>query len=169
MSGIRLFYASTTGATRRIAEMVAKELGGDDLRAEQIIYAEPDDFLEASGLVLGISTWEEGAPHPDWEDFIEKLEGVCLRGKTVALFGLGDQKGYSGEFLGGMGVLYDRLVACRARIIGSWPLEGYDFERSGAVRDGCFVGLAIDEENQADLSEERVRSWVASIRSEMAK
>jgi flavodoxin I len=34
------------------------------------------------------------------------------------------------------------------------------------VRDGLFVGLACDEQNQFDLSEGRVADWVAQLKDE---
>ncbi|RMF69726.1 MAG: flavodoxin FldA, partial [Cyanobacteria bacterium J069] len=47
-----------------------------------------------------------------------------------------------------------------------WPTDGYDFNESKAVRDGKFVGLAIDEDNQSDLTTERIQSWVAQLKRE---
>jgi hypothetical protein len=31
-----------------------------------------------------------------------------------------------------------------------------------------FIGLAIDEDNQSDLTDERVKAWVAQIKKEFA-
>merc|ERR1712193_594743 len=42
---------------------------------------------------------------------------------------------------------------------------GADSERSGTSWDE-FVGLACDEDNQPDMSEERVKAWVAQIKGE---
>ncbi|MCO6062464.1 flavodoxin domain-containing protein, partial [Pseudomonas sp. MOB-449] len=63
-----------------------------------------------------------------WEEFLPKLEGVDLSGKTVAIFGLGDQVGYPKEFLNAMGILYDFVVERGATVVGAWPTEGYEFE-----------------------------------------
>ena len=46
--------------------------------------------------------------------------------------------------------------------------RSYDFSESKAVKNGKFVGLAIDEDNQSDLTEERVKTWVAQIKREFA-
>ena len=35
-----------------------------------------------------------------------------------------------------------------------------------SVRDDKFIGCAFDEDNQADLSEERAKAWVAQIKGE---
>lgn len=46
----------------------------------------------------------------------------------------------------------------------AWSASGYDFENSLAIADQVFVGLAIDEENQADLTPQRVEEWIDTIR-----
>ena len=43
---------------------------------------------------------------------------------------------------------------------GAWPTDGYDHEESKSIDGGKFVGLACDEDNQPDLSEERVNERV---------
>ena len=92
-----------------------------------------------------------------------------LSGKTVALFGLGDAYGYSGEFVNALGTLYRKVVERGATVVGAWPTDGYDFEESNAVVDDQFVGLVIDEDNEADLSDDRVARWADSIRSALAE
>ena len=42
------------------------------------------------------------------------------------------------------------------------------FEESTAVVDGQFVGLVIDEDNEADLSDDRVARWADTSRSALA-
>jgi flavodoxin I len=46
--------------------------------------------------------------------------------------------------------------------------DGYDFTESKAVKNSNFVGLTIDEDNQSDLTDERVKIWVAQIKKEFA-
>ena len=43
--------------------------------------------------------------------------------------------------------------------------EGYDFEASKALTEegSQFVGLALDDENEFDLSEARIRTWCQQI------
>ncbi|NMG60515.1 flavodoxin FldA, partial [Geitlerinema sp. P-1104] len=49
--------------------------------------------------------------------------------------------------------------------VGYWPTDGYEFEESKAVRDGKFVGLALDEDNQSEMTEERVQAWTSQLKS----
>ena len=62
-----------------------------------------------------------------------------------------------------IGILYDRVAARGARIIGFTPTEGYDFVASAGERDGHFLGLALDEDNQSDLTERRIAAWIKQL------
>ena len=64
----------------------------------------------------------------------------------------------------------DELKECfekqGATAIGFVPSDGYEFEESKSVVDGKFVGLACDEDNEPDQSEDRVNAWIDQIKSE---
>jgi len=169
MAKARIFYGSSTGNTQRIAEQIAEELGDLIESVTDIAKASPDDLASAEALILGVSTWEDGQLQEDWDDFFPELDGIDLSGKTVALFGLGDAYGFSGEFVNALGTLYRKVRERGATVVGAWPTDGYDFDDSSAVVDGRFVGLVIDEENDADLSDERVARWADTIRSSLAE
>lgn len=51
--------------------------------------------------------------------------------------------------------------------IGYWSTEGYEFTESKAVRDRKVVGLALDEDNQSDLSDDRIKTWVTQLKQEL--
>jgi flavodoxin I len=169
MAKARIFYGSSTGNTQRIASRIEEELGDLIESVTDIAEASPDDLASAQALILGVSTWEDGQLQEDWEDFFPELDRIDLSGTTVALFGLGDAYGFSGEFVDALGTLYRKVRERGATVVGSWPTDGYDFDESSAVVDGRFVGLVIDEENEADLSDDRVARWADSIRSALAE
>ncbi|MFN9675593.1 MAG: flavodoxin FldA, partial [Microcystis sp.] len=52
------------------------------------------------------------------------------------------------------------------KTVGYWPTDGYDFNESKALKNGKFVGLALDEDNQSDLTEQRIKTWVAGLKGE---
>ena len=87
-------------------------------------------------------------------------------GKTIAIYGLGDQVGYPDEFLDAMGELHEFFTERGAKLVGSWPTDGYEFEQSAAVIDDKFVGLALDLDNQAGLTEDRLNAWLSQIAPE---
>jgi flavodoxin I len=94
------------------------------------------------------------------------LQDVDFTGKTVALYGLGDQEKYADNFVDALGILYDFVTARGARVVGAWPTDGYDFMASKAERDGEFVGLVLDQDNQKQLSDDRLETWLRLIAGE---
>jgi flavodoxin I len=50
--------------------------------------------------------------------------------------------------------------------VGFWSTDGYEHSDSKAIKNGKFVGLAIDEDNQSELTDERIKKWVAQIKPE---
>ncbi|BAZ20359.1 flavodoxin [Kalymmatonema gypsitolerans NIES-4073] len=47
---------------------------------------------------------------------------------------------------------------------GFCSTDGYDFNESKALKNGKFVGLALDEDKQSDLTQERVKTWVVQVK-----
>lgn len=123
----------------------------------------PEDLLPFKMLIFGIPTWGIGELQEDWAGFLPGLEELDLSGKMIALFGLGDQESYPDTFADALGTLYDLLHNTDCEITGHWPAEGYDFLGSAAVRNGNFVGLVLDEDNQPDMTEKRVKDWLGQI------
>jgi len=175
MAKIGIFFGTDTGRTRRVAKSIAKKLG--DLAAEPVNINKTtvDDFLSYDALIIGTPTLgdgelpglESGAQSESWAEFLPQLDGADMSGKLVAIYGLGDQEKYGNEFCDAMGLLYDTIATCGATVIGAWPTEGYDFKVSQSVIDGQFVGLALDNDNQADLTETRVDRWLEIIRPQL--
>ena len=100
----------------------------------------------------------------DFEVFFTGIENLDLKGKVVALFGLGDQNVYDLSFVNSLEILYNKLKDKGCTIVGQWPVDGYFFKKSSAVINNEFVGLAIDEENQSELTDERIKKWIEIIK-----
>jgi len=164
MSKIGIFYGSSTGNTEVIAEKI-KALFGDEADLYNIDSVSKEEIEGYDYLIFGTSTWGIGDMQDDWEDFIETLDEVDFNKKKVALFGLGDQVNYAESFVDGMGAIYDAIYD-RVDIVGSWPLDGYVFKESAAQKNGKFIGLAIDKENQSGLTDERLEAWVEQLKKE---
>ena len=88
-----------------------------------------------------------------------------MTGKKIAFFGIGDQVEWIDSFVNGMGMLHHR-IAKFATVVGFTSIEGYDFEVSLAIKDNKFVGLAIDDVNQADMTDKRITDWVEQLKKE---
>lgn len=162
---IGLFFGSDEGNTERVAYLIQQCLGQDLVEVHDIADVTQLDLVHYEQMILGIPTWDFGQIQSDWEEFWDDVADVDFSGKTVALFGLGDQFGYGDYFLDAMGMLHDVIVANGARIVGHWSTEGYDFEASKAEipGEGLFVGLALDEDQQEELTLERLNRWCRQI------
>ena len=67
------------------------------------------------------------------------------------------------RFVDAIGVLYDAVTEKGAEVVGFTDTKGYEFEVSAAVRDGQFVGLVLDQDNQSGKSEKRIAAWTSQI------
>ncbi len=156
MTGI--FYGSSVGNTRFVAEKLELLIPHAELNPVET--ATQQDIEKYDFLILGTSTWGIGNMQDDFETFVDTLVGSDLTGKTIALFGLGDQFTYPDTYCNGMGKLYELIKDKGCTFVGSWPIDDYDFSDSMAVVDGKFVGLALDEDNEPDLTDYRLNEWI---------
>lgn len=168
MAQIGLFFGSDEGNSERIAYRIQKRLGEDVVDVHDIADVTQLDFAGYNKIILGIPTWDFGQIQSDWEEFWGDISAVDFSGKIVAFFGLGDQFGYGEYFLDAMGMLHDVVIQTGPEIIGHWPTEGYEFDASKAEIPGTgkFVGLALDEDQQENLTAERLNRWCAQIHAE---
>ncbi len=167
MARVRIFYGSTTGHTEEVAAMIADRLGGAVEYIRDISVASIGDLAGAEALILGVSTWDDGQLQQDWERFFPNFDEVDFQGKPVALFGLGNSREFPGQFCDALGILHRKIVQCCGRVVGYWPVDGYRFKASGAVVEGRFCGLALDQENEPDKTPDRLNQWVEQIRGEL--
>ena len=48
--------------------------------------------------------------------------------------------------------------------MGKTSTDGYSFSDSKGADDGEFLGLVIDENNQSNLTDERIAAWVEKLK-----
>lgn len=164
-SRIGIFYGSSTCYTEMAAEQIHEKLTSRGAQLHNIIDTPISRFLEYDFLIFGIPTWDYGELQEDWENIWDDISELDLSGKTAAVFGLGDQIGYPDWFQDAMGYLYHLLAAQGATLVGHWPNKGYNYKESKALTEDqkYFVGLPLDDENEAELSEERISQWLGAI------
>ncbi len=166
MAKIGIFYGGTSkGSTYKTAKTICDQFGESNVSLHNVNEATKEDLEKYHYLILGTSAWGIGEMHQDWERFIDVLAEADLKKKKVALFGLGDQIEYPESFVDGMGTVFCRLPM-KENVVGFWPTQGYSFYYSSAEMDGKFVGLAIDEDSQPELTEERITKWVDLLKKE---
>jgi len=163
---IKLIYGSDTGNTELVTEDIVKLL--DNVEVTTVGDLTPEDW-DYDKFILGIPTWYDGELQSDWEDYFEEFKTIDFKDKTVAIFGLGDQLGYEEWFCDGIGILAEVILKNGGRVIGYTDKdESYDFETTpkSIIKDDVFYGLCIDEDNQGELTQERLSKWVEQIKLE---
>ena len=168
MNKTAIIYSFNTKKTGKIAAQIQESFKDDAIAMVNAEEIGDELFLSYDQIIMGVPTWFDGELPNYWDEFVPALEDMDLTGKRIALFGLGDQKGYPENFLDGVGLMAEILEAQGATLVGFTSREGYDFESSRALRGDHFVGLAIDYENQGSMNKNRVASWVDQLRKEFA-
>tara|TARA_B100001121_G_scaffold62950_1_gene55228 strand:- start:1466 stop:1963 length:498 start_codon:yes stop_codon:yes gene_type:complete len=163
---IKIIYGSDTGNTELVVEDLIKLLPNTEVTTVADLTPEDWDYDK---FILGIPTWYDGELQSDWEDYFEEFKTIDFTDKTVAIFGLGDQLGYDEWFCDGIGILAEVILKNGGRVIGYTDKdESYDFETTpkSIIKDDVFYGLCIDEDNQGELTQERLSKWVEQIKLE---
>ncbi len=166
---VKLIFGSDTGNTDYVVDTyIINMLDPLEVEVIEVHNLKPEDWDTDNLIILGIPTWYDGELQSDWEDYFEEFQQIDFTGKTVAIFGLGDQIGYSEYFVDGIGILAKVVLENGGKIIGHWPTEGYDYDESkGLLNEDYFYGLALDEDNESDLTFQRVEKWVQQIKQSL--
>lgn len=167
MSNKVIIYSFHTQKSKKVAEKIIDAFGNENIQAINAEELTSEIFEKNDHFILSAPTWFDGELPNYWDEFIPDLEEMNLTNKTFAVFGLGDQKGYPENFCDAIGILVEVLEKCGATIVGKTPAVGYTFESSRAKRGDQFVGLPLDQENQAKLTGERIARWVEQLKIEM--
>jgi flavodoxin I len=114
MNKFAIIYASLTGNTEEIAELIAdgiRETGAEvDIRSVENSNAE--QLLQYRGYLLGAYTWGDGELPDEFIDFCDEMDEINLRGSKAAVFGSGDS-GFD-IYCGAVDYLEDKLRECGA-------------------------------------------------------
>ena len=161
MAKIGVFYGSTTGVTEEVANKISEKLDNADVYN---IAGNLEKMNDYDVIVMGTSTWGYGDLQDDWQGVLDDMPSLNLSGKKVAYFGTGDQSSFSDTFIDGIGIIHEKIKDSGVTLIGETETDGYTFDGSRGVEDGKFLGLAIDEVNQSDLTDERVEKWTEEIK-----
>lgn len=170
MKKIALIYWPKKGNTENAAYRIYDRFDREMIDIFTITGFNTAEFALYDAFIIGGSTtgadhWED-AHKSRWVDFFARLEKADIKGKPFAQFGLGDQVRYPDHFVDGMRGIKDKFEAGGAVHKGMWPVEGYDFTDSDSVENGQFIGLALDLDNQEELTDARIDRWVAQLRKE---
>ncbi len=165
MEKIAIIYSFNSTKTAKAAEKIKEAFGPDfnivPINAEELT---EELFLSFKYLILGVPTWFDGELPNYWDEFVPAIEDLNLKGKTIAIFGLGNQVEYPENFGDAVGIMAKLVQEKGADIIGKTSASGYNFELSKALESDNFVGLILDQETQPRLSKERIENWVSELK-----
>lgn len=171
MDKIAILFGPTGGNTEKAARMVAKAFGEQNVTLIPVKDAQESDIKTFSSIIfggptVGTHTWSDPTQKNDWDVFLTRLYKMNLAGKNCAVFGLGDQVSYSFKFVDDIGAIADQVVLAGGKLVGLVGPEGYAFDESKAFRDGKFLGLPLDEDNEPEQTEARINRWVEILKTE---
>lgn len=170
---VGIFYAPSGGSVQKVARQIKQKLAEVQPDMQVISDIVPLQLLDYHNLVLvcstlGRNTWEMEQKDP-WSSFLPKMLRIRLDGRKVALVGLGDHVSYPNNFVDGMGILGQTVEEIGGKLIGATPTRDYIFNDSRALCDGKFIGLPLDEDYEAEKTEERLSGWVGNILQEITR
>ncbi len=164
MKKIGLLYSFNTNKTAQVAKRIQENFDEKDIEPVNAEDINGNEFSSFDNLILGCPTWFDGELPNYWDEFLPELEDLNLKGKTIALFGNGDQVGYPENFVDAIGIMAEALEKQGAEIVGYTSVKDYSYERSKAERGDHFCGLAIDFENQSRLNNKRIKEWCEQLK-----
>jgi flavodoxin I len=164
MNKIAILYGTSGGSVESVAKQVQDLFEGtaDIYNVLDVSLSEIQDYKY---IIVGTSTTGIGDLQDDWEGFLPSFAKIDFTGKKVAIFALGDSASYSTSFAESMKVVYDEIYD-KVEVVGRVPDVGYMYDDSTAVEDGVWFGLPLDEDNEYDMTEERLEKWVEQLKKE---
>jgi flavodoxin I len=169
MKKIGIFYSSRSHKTKQQVKKIIKHLEKNDVEEIHVEEATHKDFEKFENYIFAVPTWFDGELPYYWDEFLPTIEEDDLKGKKFALFGGGDQVGYPENFVDGLGIMAEYIEAHGGKVVGFTSTKGYEYEYSRAERGNRFVGLALDIENQASMSDGRIEKWVNQLKESFNK
>jgi len=169
MSKTGIFYSFNSIKTAKAAEKIKEAFRPDfnivPVNAEELT---EELFLSFTNLILGVPTWFDGELPNYWDEFVPAMEDLNLNGKTIAIFGLGNQVEYPENFGDAVGIIVELVQGRGAKLVGFTSSEGYTYESSKAQIGNQFMGLILDQETQPRQSKERIENWVNDLKSQFS-
>ncbi len=166
---ILIVWGSNTGQTEEVALNLSELLGEDRCEVVCITDTPVSKMLEHDIVIMGASTWDIGQLQYDWDDRYDEFDGTDWHGKIVAFFGCGDAVGYGESFVDAFGILWEKLEPLGAALAGKVSVNDYQFSQSRSLEDDntTFLGLPVDQDNESDKTEARVKQWADQLKIEL--
>lgn len=171
MKKVLLLFWGKGGNVERAAEKVNAmfspgEIDMFDLVSFDVSTINDYHLIILGGSTIGAEIWTDVKDDNEWSRFFRAVEKHDLTGKYAAFFGLGDQVLYPDHYVDALGIFKEEMKKTKVKHIGKWPTEGYRFTDSDGYDGNMFFGLALDEDRQKELTQERAKKWTDQLRRE---
>lgn len=172
MNKTAIFFSPEGGNVNSVSIKLGEVIGKDKvdiIPATKVVKEDLDKYNQVIlvGSTVGADHWSNKIIVDEWQEFFAKLDEISFEDKKMAIVGLGNSVLYPDHFADGIAHLYNRISEKKARIFGFVNPEGYDFTDSEALNDdGAFCGLPIDEDNEDELTHERLEKWISMLKSD---
>lgn len=172
MNKTALLYSPEGGSVNRVTNKLGELIGNDKADVIPVKEVEKGDLDKYNKIILvgstvGADHWDNEIIVDEWAEFFTKIKDLSFEKKKLAIVGLGNSVLYPSHFADGMAVLHEKIIAQNATVLGKVEAKGYDFEDSEALDDeGFFCGLAIDEDNEPELTAGRLEKWISILKSD---
>lgn len=171
MKKIVLLFWGKKGNVERAARKVYAKFSPADIDIFDVVSFDISkiknyQLLVLCGSTIGAENWLDVKDDNEWNRFFVKLRKYDLSETKVASIGLGDQVLYPGHFVDGLAVFKEEMERVGAKMIGYWPTKGYDFTDSDGRDGDMFFGLALDLDQQDELTDDRIDKWVKQVKKE---
>ncbi len=172
MKKIVLLYWGKGGNVERTANKVHSMFAPETIDIFDVVSFDVNNINNYDLMILGHSTigaedWKDAKADNEWNAFFRKLDALDNKKIIAASFGLGDQILYPDHFVDSLGIYQEEMDGMSINTIGAWPTKGYKYTDSDGEKDGMFFGLALDVDNEPDLTIERIKQWTGNIKKEI--
>lgn len=170
MNRTALLFSPEGGNVNRVTNKLGEIIGNDKvdiIPVRNVVEGELDKYEQIIfvGSTVGADHWTNKMVKDEWQEFFLKRDELSFENKKVAIVGLGNSVLYPEHFADGMAHLYDKITERKGNVLGFVEAKNYDFTDSKAVNeDGFFCGLPIDEDNEEDLTTERLEKWISNLK-----
>lgn len=159
MKPIGIFYGSTTGKTEQIVQSIKEHFTNVQIDIYNVRNVSESDLEKYDNIILGTSTWGKAELQEDFKKFLPILQNANLKGKKIAIFGVGDSSKYPVSFADSIGIIFELLEGKGVIFVGEFSVKGYNFESSLSIFNDTFIGLPIDEDADCELNRARISMW----------
>ncbi len=158
-----LFFATKSGATKEVCDLISKELKIELFDIKELSKEELSKKISSfDKVIFATSSYGFGELSDEWESKIAALSEVNFKDKTVALVGVGNQERHGDSFCSAMVDFLPKIKG--ASLVGQTEADGYKFKLSSAFINGKFIGLCVDFKGDTKW-QERVKNWCKNLKN----